>query len=183
MEQRDKAVATLGGGCFWCLEAAFERLRGVEQVVSGYAGGSAEDAHYQRVCSGRTGHAEVVRITYDPQTISFGELLEVFFTLHDPTSQDRQGADVGPQYRSVIFYHDEGQRAEAERLIGELERAGAFPKPIVTERRAAPAFYPAEDYHQGYYRRHGGEGYCQMVIAPKLNALRRRFARWLESGP
>lgn len=175
MEQTT-ATATFGGGCFWCVEAGFRDLRGVARVVSGYAGGAEPNPSYQLVCSGRTRHAEVVQISYDPAQISYQELLQVFFTLHDPTTPDRQGADVGPQYRSVIFYHDDAQRAEAEAFIAELEREEVFGAPIVTELSPAPSFYPAEDYHQDYYEHNAAQPYCQIVIAPKLAKLRRLFA-------
>jgi peptide-methionine (S)-S-oxide reductase len=168
-------IATLGGGCFWCLEAVFEQLRGVEQVVSGYSGGTVVNPSYQRVSSGTTGHAEVVQITFDPQIITFKELLEVFFTIHDPTTLNRQGADVGSQYRSAIFYHSDGQRALAERAIQELEAAGIWDAPIVTEITPFGRFYRAEDYHQEYFRRNPEQAYCQVVIAPKVVKFRRRY--------
>jgi peptide-methionine (S)-S-oxide reductase len=172
-------VATLGGGCFWCLEAAFARLRGVEDVVSGYAGGDAADPSYEEVCSGTTGHAEVVRVRFDPRVVSFRTLLEVFFTIHDPTTPNRQGADVGTQYRSIILWHDEEQRAVAEQLVEELERSGAFDAPIVTEIVPLEAFYPAEDVHQSYFERNGRAPYCRIVIEPKLAKLRERHAAQL----
>jgi peptide-methionine (S)-S-oxide reductase len=165
-------VATLGGGCFWCLEAVYEQLIGVEEVESGYAGGTVDNPSYQEVCTGSTGHAEVVQVTLDPQVISFEELLEVFFTIHDPTTLNRQGADVGTQYRSVIFYHDEGQKATAERVIREITAAGVWEDPIVTEVTPFTGFYRAEDYHQEYYRRNPGQSYCRVVIAPKVAKFR-----------
>jgi peptide-methionine (S)-S-oxide reductase len=176
------AVAVLGGGCFWCLEAVFRQLQGVREVVSGYAGGEQPNPSYQDVCSGRTGHAEVVRVAYDPAVLSFRDLLEVFFAIHDPTTRNRQGADVGPQYRSVIFYGDEAQRAQASEMIAELTRARVFGAPIVTELCPAEAFYEAEGYHQGYYGSHSEQPYCQLVIAPKLAKLRREFAARLRTG-
>ncbi|MGH6945465.1 MAG: peptide-methionine (S)-S-oxide reductase MsrA, partial [Geminicoccaceae bacterium] len=147
---RDHEVATLGGGCFWCLEAVYKDLKGVERVVSGYAGGEVESPSYEQVCGGRTGHAEVVQITYDPTVVSYRDLLDVFFTIHDPTTKDRQGADVGPQYRSVILYHDGEQKAEAERAIAELGAHGIWKAPIVTEVIPLERFYPGEEYHQDY---------------------------------
>ncbi|RPI58176.1 MAG: peptide-methionine (S)-S-oxide reductase, partial [Chloroflexi bacterium] len=149
---RGREVATLAGGCFWCLEAVYEQLRGVEKVESGYAGGHVENPTYRQVSAGKTGHAEVLQITYDPTVVSFRELLEVFFTIHDPTTLNRQGADVGPQYRSAIFYRDEGQKETAEEVLREIEAAGIWDKPIVTEVSPLEAFYKAEDYHQEYYR-------------------------------
>jgi peptide-methionine (S)-S-oxide reductase len=168
--------ATLGGGCFWCLEAAFQRLRGVLRVESGYAGGEVEHPTYEEVCTGTTGHAEVVRVEFDPDVLSFQQLLEVFFVIHDPTTRDRQGADVGTQYRSVIFHHSPEQRETAEKLVRELEQGRAFTNPIVTEIEPLPDFYPAEDYHRDYYRRNPSQAYCQVVISPKLAKLRRAFS-------
>ena len=167
-------TATLGGGCFWCVEAAYLGLKGVRSVVSGYAGGSIENPSYRQVCAGTTGHAEVVQVTFDPGLIDFRTVLEVFFTIHDPTTPNRQGADVGTQYRSVIFYHSDAQRETAERLVAELAADGVWPDPIVTEIAPAPVFYPAEEYHQDYYRRNPNQGYCQAVISPKLAKLRAR---------
>jgi peptide-methionine (S)-S-oxide reductase len=164
-------TATLGGGCFWCLEAGFLQLRGVESAVSGYAGGNVPDPAYRQVCSGTTGHAEVVQVRFDNAVIDFATLLQVFFTLHDPSSLNRQGADVGTQYRSVIFTHSEEQRKAAETAKATLDREGVFGKPIVTEITPATTFYPAEDYHQDYYRLNKQAGYCQVVIAPKLGKL------------
>jgi peptide-methionine (S)-S-oxide reductase len=168
--------ATLGGGCFWCLEAAFQRLRGVLRVESGYAGGEVEHPTYEEVCTGTTGHAEVVRVEFDPGVLSFQQLLEVFFVIHDPTTRDRKGADVGTQYRSVIFHHSPEQRETAEKLVRELEQGRAFTNPIVTEIEPLPDFYPAEDYHRDYYRRNPSQAYCQVVISPKLAKLRRAFS-------
>jgi peptide-methionine (S)-S-oxide reductase len=164
-------IATLAGGCFWCLEAAFGRLKGVVRVISGYAGGHVADPSYAQVCGGTTGHAEVVQITFDPQVISFRELLEFFFSIHDPTTLNRQGADVGTQYRSTIFYHTLEQKAEAERMITELAASGVWDQPIVTEVKPFAEFYPAEEYHQQYYRKNPEQPYCQLVIAPKLAKL------------
>jgi peptide-methionine (S)-S-oxide reductase len=172
--QRDREVATLGGGCFWCLEAVFKELKGVENVVSGYAGGELENPTYEQVCGGRTGHAEVVQITYDPEVVSYRDLLDVFFTIHDPTTKDRQGADIGPQYRSVIFHHSPEQKAEAERAIADLGPQGIWRSPIVTEVVPLERFYPGEAYHQDYYARNSNQGYCQIVIAPKLAKVRQQ---------
>ncbi len=176
----EHAVATFGGGCFWCLEAAFSELRGVERVESGYAGGRVPDPSYEAVCTGTTGHAEVVQVTFDPAVITFGDLLHVFFGIHDPTTMDRQGADIGPQYRSAIFYHDAAQRAEAERVIAELTAERIWDDPIVTELVPFQAFYPAEDYHRDYYRRNPAQAYCRAVIAPKVAKLRHTYGRLLK---
>ena len=179
------AQATLGGGCFWCLDAVFRRLDGVTDVVSGYAGGHVPNPSYDAVCGKRTGHAEVVQVTYDPQVVSYDELLDVFFATHDPTTRDRQGGDVGPQYRSAVFAHDEAQRHAAEAKIAEFEREGVFGDPVVTEvaplAGAGPArFWPAEAYHQDYYARHGRQPYCAFVIGPKVAKLRKKFAAKLK---
>jgi peptide-methionine (S)-S-oxide reductase len=174
-------TATLGGGCFWCLEAVFERLRGVERVVSGYAGGKTPHPTYHQVCSGATGHAEVVQVVFDPQVVSFREILDVFFALHDPTTLNRQGADVGTQYRSAIFCHTPQQEEAARRRIAELNEEGVWGKPIVTEVAPFTAFFPAEDYHQGYYRANPAQGYCQAVISPKVAKLRKQFAAKLKA--
>jgi peptide-methionine (S)-S-oxide reductase len=173
-------VATLGGGCFWCLEAVFDELQGVERVVSGYAGGHVPNPTYQQVCTGTTGHAEVVQITFDPRVISFRELLQVFFAVHDPTTPNRQGADVGPQYRSIILYHDQEQKEIAEQVIAELEAARVWPNPIVTEVVPLQAFYPAEEYHQQYFKRNPQQPYCQVVIVPKVAKLRKAFGEKLK---
>jgi peptide-methionine (S)-S-oxide reductase len=175
------ATATLAGGCFWCLEAVFLRLRGVERVESGYAGGHVENPGYRAVCTGTTGHAEVVQIDYDPQQITYRELLEVFFAIHDPTTLNRQGADVGTQYRSAIFYHDDAQKQEAERTIAELGAQEIWDNPIVTEVVPLTKFYPAEDYHREYYDRNPEQGYCQVVISPKVAKLRQKFAEKLKA--
>jgi len=166
-------LATFGGGCFWCLEAVFEQLRGVSRVVSGYAGGSVAHPTYEQVCGGRTGHAEVVQITFDQAVISYRDLLEVFFSMHDPTTPNRQGADVGTQYRSVILTHSDQQRADADEVVRRLGAEGLWPEPIVTELVPATMFYPADDGHQGYFRRNAGQRYCQIVIAPKVAAFRK----------
>ena len=166
-------TATLGGGCFWCLEAVYKDLKGVERVVSGYAGGELANPTYEQVCGGRTGHAEVVQITYDPQVVSFRDLLDVFFTIHDPTTRDRQGADVGPQYRSIVLYHDEAQKAAAERAIAAQGEQGLWRDPIVTEVVPLETFYPAETYHQDYYENNPRQRYCQIVIAPKVAKFRK----------
>ncbi len=181
MEPRTE-IATLGGGCFWCLEAVYERLDGVSRVISGYAGGSVPNPTYEQVCSEMTGHAEVVQVEFDPAVTSYREILEVFFTLHDPTTPDRQGPDVGTQYRSAIFYGSDEQREEAERLIAELEREDVFPGPIVTELESLTEFYPAEAYHQEYYGRNPSQPYCRFVIAPKVAALRQKFAGKLKAA-
>ncbi|RMF57266.1 MAG: peptide-methionine (S)-S-oxide reductase [Calditrichaeota bacterium] len=168
-------TATLGAGCFWCVEAIFRNLDGVKRVVSGYAGGSVENPTYQQVCSGTTGHAEVVQITFDPEEISFEEILEVFWRTHDPTTPNRQGPDVGSQYRSVIFYHDEAQRAVAEKSKQETEAAGLWPAPIVTEIVPFTTFYEAEAYHQDYFATHPDQPYCRLVIAPKVEKFKQTF--------
>jgi peptide-methionine (S)-S-oxide reductase len=173
-------TATLAGGCFWCLDGAYRDLRGVIGVESGYAGGQTANPTYEQVCTGTTGHAEVVRVTYDPNEITYRDLLEVFFSIHDPTTLNRQGADVGTQYRSAIFYRDEAQREVAEEIVAELERDGVFEDPIVTEVSALQAYYPGEDYHQDYYRQNPGQGYCQVVVAPKLAKFRARYATRLK---
>ena len=168
-------TAVLGGGCFWCLEAVFDQLAGVESVESGYAGGSGADPTYEAVCSGRTGHAEVVRISFDPAMLSFRDLLRVFFSIHDPTTPDRQGNDVGTQYRSVIFCQTPAQKSDAEAVIGELTREKIWPAPIVTELADAQTFYPAENYHQEYFERNGRQPYCQAVVAPKVAKFRKQY--------
>ena len=174
-----REIATFAGGCFWCMEAVFLPLRGVEKVVSGYTGGTAKDPTYRQVCSGTTGHAEAVEITFDPAVVSFDELLEIFFALHDPTTKDRQGADVGTQYRSAIFYRSPEQKAAAEAMIARLDREKIFPAPIVTEVVPAGKFYPAEDYHQNYFAQNSGQPYCQAVISPKVAKLRKKYAEKL----
>jgi len=173
-------VATLAGGCFWCLEAVFERLRGVERVVSGYSGGSVDDPSYEQVCGGATGHAEAVQVTFDPSEISFRDILGVFFTAHDPTTLNRQGADVGTQYRSAIFYHSEEQRATAEQVIRQLESDILWDAPVVTQFAPFDKFYPAEDYHQRFYDSNTSHPYCRAVIDPKLAKLKGRHAERLK---
>lgn len=168
--------AILGGGCFWCLEAVFERLRGVLSVTSGYCGGTADEASYHAVCSGNTGHAEVVAVDFDPQQISFEVLLKVFFTIHDPTTLNRQGNDIGPQYRSVIFALTEEQRQAAIQLVEALMAAGWWERPALTEIVSEAPFYPAEEYHQQYYRNNPGQGYCAFIVAPKVAKARAEFA-------
>jgi peptide-methionine (S)-S-oxide reductase len=168
-------VTTLGGGCFWCLEAVYDQLKGVQDVVSGYAGGHVLNPTYQQVCNGTTGHAEVIQITFDPLVVSFRQILEVFFTIHDPTTLNRQGADVGPQYRSAIFYHSPEQKQIAEEVIREFTTAGLWDKPIVTQVAPIDRFYPAEAYHQEYFARNPNQGYCQFVIAPKVSKFRQKF--------
>lgn len=175
-------TTTLGGGCFWCLEAVFERLRGVESVTSGYAGGHVPDPTYRQVCSGTTGHAEVVRIAYDPDVIAFRDLLDVFFATHDPTTPNRQGADRGPQYRSIILYESESQREEAEAVMARLAAEGVFSAPIVTELEPLDTFYEAEPEHQEFYRNNPSYGYCRVVIDPKVAKLRKEFADRLDTG-
>jgi len=174
-------TATFGAGCFWCIEAVFQELKGVEKVVSGYAGGSVENPTYQQVCSGTTGHAEVAQISYDPDLISYEDLLDVFWRTHDPTTLNRQGADVGPQYRSVIFYHHEEQKALAEKSKRETDASDLWPNPIVTEINSLAKFYPAEDYHQNYFRQNPYQPYCQMVINPKMSKLRKEFQSRLKA--
>jgi len=171
-----KEIATLAGGCFWCVEAVYDELNGIEEVVSGYAGGKVPNPSYEMVCTGITGHAEVVQITFDPKVISFKEILEVFFTtIHDPTTLNRQGPDVGTQYRSAIFYHTSEQKRIAEQVIAELEAARIWDVPVVTELKPFEEFYPAEDYHQEYFKRNPSQPYCRVVIAPKVAEFRKRF--------
>jgi peptide-methionine (S)-S-oxide reductase len=187
--ERPIAHATVAGGCFWCTEAVFEQVEGVRAVESGYIGGHLPDPSYERVCDGDTGHAEAVRIAFDPGVLPYRALLEVFFGTHDPTTRDRQGHDVGSQYRSAVFAHDADQAATARALVAELDREGTFGAPIVTEvvelERAGEAgvWYPAEAYHQGYYRANPRQGYCAAVIAPKLGKFRQRFAHRLRGAP
>jgi peptide-methionine (S)-S-oxide reductase len=173
--------ATFGGGCFWCLEAVFEQLKGVEKVVSGYAGGKPEHADYKTVCSGRTGHAEVVQVTFDPAVITYRDLLDVFFGTHDPTTLNRQGADVGTQYRSAIFYHSTEQNAAAGAAVAELNASKVWPNPVVTEVVPLERFFPGEDYHQGYYRANPAQPYCVAVVGPKAAKARKVFARLLKA--
>ncbi len=175
-----KEVVTLGGGCFWCIEAIFEELNGVEQVESGYSGGRIDNSTYEQVCTGTTGHAEVVQVTFDPKVISLKEILEVFFTVHDPTTLNRQGADVGTQYRSVIFYRSQEQKAIAEQVIREIQEAKLWGSPIVTEIVPFKTFYRAEDYHQGYYKMNPGQAYCRIVIEPKIKKFREHYQNKLK---
>lgn len=170
-----RETATLAGGCFWCLEAVFQDLRGVEHVQSGYSGGVVENPTYEQVCTGLTAHAEVVQVTFDPGVISFEDLLRVFFTIHDPTTLDRQGPDAGTQYRSAIFYDSPEQKAVAERVIAELAAAKVWDDPIVTEVTPLTAFYPAEEYHRDYFRRNPDKAYCRAVVAPKVAKARKHF--------
>ena len=175
MSMANEQIAVFGGGCFWCVEAVFNRLEGVKSAVSGYMGGQVENPTYRQVCNGDTGHVEVVQVTFDPSQIKYRDLLEVFFSVHDPTTLNRQGNDVGEQYRSVIFYTSEEQGREAEETIAELNAAKAFPEPIVTAVEPAETFYPAEGYHQEYYDNNKSQPYCQFVIAPKLKKFEKKF--------
>jgi len=179
----DLQVATLAGGCFWCLEAVFVELNGVKRVVSGYSGGAVAHPTYHQVCGGATGHAEAVQVTFDPGVISYRQLLEVFFTIHDPTTLNRQGADVGTQYRSAIFYHDEQQREVAEQVMRDIEAAGIWGSPIVTEVTPLRDFYPAEDYHQDYFKNNPYQSYCRVVIAPKVLKFRQKYMAMLKQQP
>ena len=173
-----RELATLGGGCFWCLEAVFQEVKGVESVLSGYAGGHVENPSYEAVSTGATGHAEVVQILFDPNVISYADILRVFFMMHDPTTLDRQGNDVGAQYRSVIFFQGPEQERVAQEVIAET--AGKWSSPVVTRLEKLTAFYPAENYHQNFFENHPGQGYCRLVIAPKIFLLRRLFSHWLK---
>ena len=180
MNDHNTELATLGGGCFWCLEAVFDQVVGVKNVVSGYAGGISKHPSYQEVCSGNTGHAEVVQITFDPLTLSYRDLLEIFFSIHDPTTLNRQGNDIGTQYRSVIFFHNEEQRSIADRVIREIEAKNIWPNPVVTEVVEYTDFYPAEEYHQEYYQHNQYQPYCQVVIAPKLAKFRKQYLNMIK---
>jgi len=175
-----REIATLAGGCFWCLEAVYDEIKGVESVESGYMGGKTENPSYDDVCSGGTGHAEVVQVTFDPQVVSFTEILQVFFAIHDPTTLNRQGNDVGTQYRSAIFYHSPAQKAVAESTIANLKANGVYDDPIVTEIAPVTKFYPAENYHQEYFRRNPAQPYCSFVVRPKLAEFRRQFLQKLK---
>jgi peptide-methionine (S)-S-oxide reductase len=177
----NQEIATLGGGCFWCLEAVYQEMKGVKSVVSGYMGGRIPDPTYRQVCGGDTGHVEVVQVTFDPTVISFRDVLEVFFVTHDPTTFDRQGNDVGEQYRSVIFFHSEAQKETAEAIIRELKDNKAFDRPIVTQVRPVEPFYRAEDYHQNYFRDNPNQTYCSYVVAPKLRKFRQKLAHYCSS--
>jgi peptide-methionine (S)-S-oxide reductase len=172
----------LGGGCFWCLEAVYQDLEGIVKVESGYMGGQAENPSYRAVCAGGTGHIEVVQLTFDPSVVAYSDILDVFFSIHDPTTRDRQGNDVGEQYRSVIFYHSDAQRAAAENAIRELEAGGELPGPIVTEVRPAAPFYEAEGYHQNYFRDNPTQPYCAFVVSPKVSKFRKKFAAKLRQN-
>ena len=174
-------TAIFGGGCFWCLEAVFDRLQGVTQVESGYAGGQVENPTYRQVCNGDTGHAEVVRITFDPNAVTYRELLEVLFTVHDPTTLNRQGNDMGTQYRSVIFYTSDEQRRESEKMIAELNAAQVWPNPIVTRVEPAPKFFVAEDYHQEYFVNNSNQPYCLFVVAPKVKKFQEKYAKKMKA--
>jgi peptide-methionine (S)-S-oxide reductase len=174
-------LATLGGGCFWCLEAVYVELEGVQEAVSGYAGGHIDNPTYRQVCSIDTGHAEVVQVSFDDSVISYEDILNVFFTIHDPTTLNRQGNDVGPQYRSVIFYHDEQQKATAEAVMQRFTQEGVWEKPIVTQLEPAPKFWIAEDYHQNYFANNPAQPYCQFIIAPKVAKLRQQFMHQLKA--
>jgi len=174
---------TLAGGCFWCLEAVYEQMKGVTRVQSGYMGGSVAHPTYQQVCEGRTGHAEVVQVEFDPDIVTIRDILEVFFAIHDPTTRDRQGNDVGTQYRSAIFYHSDEQRRVSEEVIHELTEEKAFGDPIVTEVRPASDFWPAEDYHNEYFSRNGDQPYCAYVVAPKVAKFRKKFAEMARIAP
>ena len=179
----DREIATLAGGCFWCLEAVYDQLRGVQAVESGYVGGVVDKPTYEQVCGGGTGHAEAVRITFDPSITSFRELLEIFFTIHDPTTLNRQGNDSGTQYRSAIFYHTPEQKKTAEEVMAAFAREKVYANPIVTELNPAATWYEAEDYHQEYFVRNPLQGYCSYVVAPKIAKFRKHFAEKLKSNP
>lgn len=174
-------VATFAGGCFWCIETVFREVDGVEQVISGYTGGSTPNPAYQQVCTGQTGHAEAVQVSFNPSKISYREILEIFFSVHDPTTLNRQGADVGTQYRSVIFYHSPEQKQTAESLIRELDESGVWGRPIVTQIVPFEDYYRAEEYHQEYYQKNPFQGYCQAVIAPKVSKFRKKFTARLKT--
>jgi peptide-methionine (S)-S-oxide reductase len=174
---KNKEVATLAGGCFWCLEAIFKEVKGVEKVVSGYSGGTTVNPSYSEVCSGTTGHAESVQLTFDPRIVSFREILAIFFSVHGPTTLNRQGADVGTQYRSAIFYHDREQKTIAEQVIRDLNTSNVWGAPILTEVKSFQNFYPAEDYHQNYFERNREQPYCSVVIAPKLDEFRKQYLK------
>ena len=181
MSDSKKGVVTLGGGCFWCLDAVFTGIRGVEQVLSGYSGGRAANPTYEEVCTGATGHAEVVQVKFDPDVVSLRELLRIFFTLHDPTTKDRQGNDVGTQYRSIILYRDATQKATAEEVIAEIEKSNVWDGKVVTELQPFNAFFEAEDYHHDYYRKNPLQPYCLLVIRPKVAKLRKKYVEMLKA--
>ena len=175
MENKTMDTATFGAGCFWCVEAVFQNMEGVEKVVSGYSGGNVKNPSYKEVCMGTTGHAEVCQVYFNPQKVSFDELLEVFWQTHDPTTLNRQGNDIGTQYRSAVFYHNEEQKEKAEKYKAELDKSGAFDRPIVTEITPFSTFYAAENYHQDYYNLNGSEPYCQFVVKPKVEKFKKVF--------
>jgi peptide-methionine (S)-S-oxide reductase len=181
MESKQMELATLAGGCFWCLEAVYDELKGVTDVVSGYTGGHVKNPDYKQVCSGATGHAEAIQITYDPAVVSYRDLLRVFFTIHNPTTLNRQGNDIGTQYRSAIFYHNVEQKAEAEAAIKEITEAGIWESPVVTQVAPMETFYPAEDYHQEYFKNNPNQGYCMVVVAPKVAKFRKQYMEWLKA--
>jgi len=180
MSAHEPATATFGGGCFWCLDAVYRGVEGVHEVVSGYAAGSVEHPSYAHVCEGTTGHAEVVQVHYDPDAVSYRDLLGIFFSIHDPTTKDRQGADVGTQYRSIVLTHDDAQAREAREVIEALEKEGVWGAPIVTEVEPLETFWPGEQYHQNFFANNPGQGYCQVVIAPKVAKFRQRYAHLLK---
>jgi peptide-methionine (S)-S-oxide reductase len=179
--QTGKQIATLGGGCFWCAEAVFLELKGVEKVESGYSGGTVPNPTYEQVCTDKTGHAEVVQVTFDPGVVSYRQILQVFFTIHDPTTLNRQGNDVGTQYRSVILYHDEGQKKIAQEVIDEINKSRIWGRPIVTQLLPLKVFYKAEDYHQQYFENNPNQAYCQVVIAPKVSKFRKHYFEMLKA--
>lgn len=181
MSENNYEKVTLGGGCFWCIEAIYLDLIGVKKVVSGYSGGEVDDPTYKQICTGNTGHAEVIQVTYDPEIITYKELLEIFFTVHDPTTLNRQGNDIGTQYRSVIFYHNDEQQQIANKVIEEFETNEIWDDPIVTEVTELDTFYPAEEYHQNYYAKNPNQGYCRVVIAPKVAKFRKKYENKLKS--
>ena len=174
------STATLGGGCFWCLEAVFSDIQGVLKVISGYSGGKVVNPTYEQICSGKTGHAEVVQISFEPKVISFEELLEIFFIIHDPTQLNRQGNDIGTQYRSVVFYHSDDQKDEVSLMIKALENKNMWKNPIVTELTPLDVFYPSEDYHQNYYKKNPPQAYCSFVISPKISKVQKKFSHRLK---
>jgi peptide-methionine (S)-S-oxide reductase len=179
MTESNLQKATLGGGCFWCLEAVYQQVRGVVHVESGYTGGQTLNPDYDSVCTGKTGHAEVVQIEFDANVLTYQKILEIFFAIHDPTTLNRQGNDIGSQYRSVIYAHDKQQRLMAEEVIKQLATENIFDQPIVTELADLPTYYPAEDYHQNYFNNHPDQGYCAFVVSPKVSKFRKQFAELL----
>ena len=182
MENKNTELATLGGGCFWCLEAVYEQVKGVDKVVSGYSGGSLENPTYEQVCSETTGHAEVVQVTFNTEIISYDKILRIFFAIHDPTTLNRQGYDIGSSYRSVIFHHSEEQKNTSEAIMKELDKGGLWDNPIVTEIKPLDVFYVAEGYHQNYYQNNKFQPYCQGIISPKLAKFRKEYLSDLKSG-